>query len=183
MKKLLSLFGVLMIFSTLVFAHGKNSPSFAPTGFTLVRDGAVIKVVYKPARHSTVKISIQNENGRVFFSEFINCKDGFVRPYNLSRLPLGKYTVNLIDKNGTHSEEILLEGKREIVYHVRQFKSDPSKYMLTIPAASIEKAIVTMYENGKVIHKEEVELQGDFAKLYTVKHSDQEIFFDVKSIQ
>ncbi len=183
MKKLLSLFGVLIIFGTMVLASGKISSAFTPSGVALVKDGAVIKVVYKPAQNTTVKISIENENGKVFFSEFIKSKDGFVRPYNLSRLPFGNYTVKVSDKSGTHSEVITMEEKKEVMYHVRQLKNEPSKYLLTIPAASAGWVLVSVYEDGKVIHKEEVEVQGDYAKLYNVKFPEREIFIDVKAIQ
>jgi flagellar hook assembly protein FlgD len=182
MKKLLSLFGVLILFGTTVLASGKNSSAFTPSGVALVKNGAVIKVVYKSAQHATVKISIENENGKIFFSEFITSKDGFVRPYNLSRLPSGNYTVKVSDKSGIHSEVITMEGKEEIVYYVRQLKNEPSKYLLTIPAASSDLVLVLVYEDGKVIHKEEVALQGDYAKLYNVKFPEREIFIDVKAI-
>jgi hypothetical protein len=182
MKKLLSLFGVLILFGTTVLASVKNSSAFTPSGVALVKNGAVIKVVYKSAQHATVKISIENENGKIFFSEFITSKDGFVRPYNLSRLPSGNYTVKVSDKSGTHSEVITMEGKEEIVYYVRQLKNEPSKYLLIIPAASSDLVLVSVYEDGKVIHKEEVALQGDYAKLYNVKFPEREIFIDVKAI-
>jgi len=183
MKKLFLILGVLVVSGTMIFASGKGKPSSDPSGFAVLKDGSTIKALYKPAYYSTVKISIENEKGKVIFSEFIQSKGGFVRPYNLSHLPSGKYSVTMSDRSGSFSEVIAIENGNGVVYHVRQLKHEPSKYVLTIPATSSGLYKVTVYESGKVIHEESIELESDFARLYNFKDPERNIYFSVEAIQ
>ncbi len=182
MKKLVTLFSVLMIFGTLSMASSKHAISITPSEFAFMKDGSVVRILYKAEHHNKVKISIENEKGTVVFSEYIQTKDGFVRPYNLSGLPTGTYTLKLSGKAGSYSEVFSIEAKKEIVYNVLQLKDEPSKYVLTIPSAKTGKVKVSVYDGGKLIHTEDVNVEKDFAKLFNFKYPDREIYFDVKSI-
>src|SRR5882724_6573826 len=76
------------------------------TKVAVVRNGGVVKVIYKNPVASVVKVTILDAETNPLFTEKIISHGEFIRPYNLSQLPKGDYTICVDDQNGTHEEKI-----------------------------------------------------------------------------
>jgi hypothetical protein len=109
MKKIKLLF-IGVLFSSLAFAnsgHGdiKDTLSFVVTKY----EASLYKLVYRSEEASDVVITILNKDEKVVFMEVIKKSDGFVRPYNFKKLPVGQYTFRIESESASHAEIIDLQ--------------------------------------------------------------------------
>jgi hypothetical protein len=181
MKKTLSLFFVLMIFSSVVFAGVIDDPSAPATGLGVIRHGKMVKVFYRSLSPGKVKVTILDADGREVFSENFRKTDGFMRPYNFSDLQEGDYTIELEDGNGKETQKVSYrEGK--ILKHVNVVKisNEDSKYLLTVANKSDETLQIRIYNGANdLVYSGTEELTGNFAKLYNVKNIFGQPTFEV----
>ena len=67
------------------------------------------------------------------FTETLYNVDGFVRPYNVSGLTEGVYTIEVSDRGNRHQETIeIVKDRAEKLAHVLKVAGDEGKYLLTI---------------------------------------------------
>src|SRR5688572_2715266 len=98
MKKTFSIL-VMLLISGVVFAGGTAGPSETSKSsrMAIVKSSDGIKVFYKCSQVGKVRVTIYNQKNDVVFSEEVKSY-GFVRPYNLNKLPEGEYRVVLKDE-------------------------------------------------------------------------------------
>ena len=102
MKKLVVMFGVLMIISRVAIAGEVNAPKATNTSVTM--KGEIVKIFYRSENADRVKVTILDAASKAVFTEEIKNRSSFVRPYNLENLPFGEYTIVLEDRNGRTEE-------------------------------------------------------------------------------
>jgi len=107
MKKIFTIFSALLLAGA-VFASRTTDPS-VENSIAFIKTGSVIKVIYTSDKESLTRVSITDIKGRVVFSEMVRSKNGFSRPYNLSRLAKGQYFVRVSDGNNSSMEKISLK--------------------------------------------------------------------------
>jgi hypothetical protein len=179
MKKIFSLLSVLFIFSTMVFATGKDDPSAESSNMAVTKSGSMVKVYYKSDSPSLTKIEIIDKEGRSVFSETLKSKQGFMRPYNLSSLPAGTYTVKVSDDSGVKSELVTIGAEETMPYVVKKIQSDMNKYALLIPGGNADQAVVSIYESDRLIHRHTENVKSGFAQIYNLKQIQGDISFVV----
>ena len=173
----------LILTAALVVTFGAlagNKPTSA-AGVAVVSNGTTLKLYYKAASESNVKIAILNAEGRIVFTETIKNIDGFVRPYNLASAPEGEYTVEVTDEFSTHSEKVSIgqQHKPEIAKLTR-VSGEEGKYILAIPSKETKGISVRILADDKVIYDEVMEISSDFAKIYNLKKIKGEVTFEIK---
>jgi len=137
----------------------------------VLKNGSTIKLLYKGAQQSDVKVAIFNDANQVVFSEKIKNTHGFARPYNFSELPEGRYSFRLIDDAGIAMENVTYEKQREEkkVMHLLRLPGT-NKLLLSIPNSGSQNISVTIYdERNEVLYAGEEKLQGEFAQVYNLE--------------
>lgn len=175
MKKFNLLFvGVLV--STLAFANGTVEPteSASTSAVTNSNGSSVFKLYYKGEKKGLVKVSIQNEQGKIVFSESINSKNGFVRPYNFSELGVGAYTIFIEDAQGIQKQQVTYAAGK-IEKYINLIKLDEEgKYLLSVKSKSSDRINVSVYDEfNKLIHSQDKMVKNDFAEVLNLKNINQ----------
>lgn len=169
MKKILS----LAILFAVVFQMDANAiKPESPLGVSIVKSGAVVKLFYRGEESGTVHVVIYNSKGTVVYKETLPHTEDFMRPYNFAALPSGTYTIKLTDDRGTKYKTF--EHRRtntRILANLTRVNGDDERYVLTIPDQDASVVTVRIYgRDKKLLYRETLDLQGDFAKLYNFSH-------------
>jgi hypothetical protein len=178
MKKNLSILSLLLMVSSVVFAHRAVDPS---ARMAVLKYGSTFKLLYKGARNADVRVLILNDNGQIIFSERIKNVDGFVRPYNFSSLPEGNYSIELTDADGRQRERIshYERNKDKLASLVRLAGAD-KKFVLSVPNQGTDNITITIYdESSAVLYSETEEITGNFAKVYNLNQLEGSVRFNV----
>lgn len=177
MKKALSIFVVLMLFSSVMFAGGigEDPKNPAKTGLAVIKQGSTFKLFFKCKESDKVKVTIYNKDNKTVFKETLYRTDGFMRPYNLDKLGEGDYRVVVTDENCEHTNVFHhYAEKSKSLIGVIQLSDSPEKFVLTIGKKSAPEVIgVKIYNDKNEIVYEQLEhVSGDFAKLYNLREGD-----------
>ena len=180
MKKTLSVLVVLMVFSSVVFARRLDNPAASPSA-AVVKIGSTFKLYYKGSQQADVKISILNGSNQLVFSETLKKVEGFVRPYNFSKLPEGEYTIQISDKFGRQIEKITYkQEKDEALAHLLKVAGTEAKYLLTVNNRGDSDVTVRIYDNSNnVIYNKTEIMSSDFARIYNLEGIGAEFTFEV----
>lgn len=180
MKKSLSILTMLLIITSMTYANTFDNPS---TSMAVLKNGATMKLLYKAADQTDVKVLIVNDNNRIVFSEKIRNTSGFARPYNFSELPEGNYTIQLIDNTGRQIEHV--NYKNEVkntpskIMHVMRVSGTADKFVLSVPNKGVEEITITIYDQEGVLYNGTESVSGDFAKIYNLIDRSGKITFQV----
>jgi hypothetical protein len=175
MKKFNLLFvGVLV--STLAFANGTVEPNETSSAVAVTNPNgnSVFNVYYKAEQKGLVKVSILNANSKVVFSESIRSKNGFVRPYNFSKLGTGAYTILIEDNQGVRKQEITYaDGKIEKYINLVKLNED-GKYLVCVKSKSSDRINISVYDQfNKLIHSQDKTVNTDFVEVLNIKSINQ----------
>ncbi|HTF21516.1 MAG TPA: hypothetical protein VK658_25735 [Chryseolinea sp.] len=171
----------LILTASLLVTFGAMAGNIpAAAGVAVVNQGTTLKLYYKGASETNVKVSILNESGHIVFSEVLKNVDGFVRPYNLAGIPAGEYTIEVSDQNTNHSEKVVIgqHPKAELANLVR-VKGEEGKYLLTIPSKEAKDINVRILSDDKVIYDEVQAISSDFARIYNLKKVKGSVTFEI----
>jgi hypothetical protein len=169
----LMLAGVLV--STFAFAGVVDEPASAEgVAVTHVTGSSVLKVYYASAQAGDVKISILDHKSRKVFSEIIRKESGFVRPYNLSGLSAGEYTVVITDKNGVRKEQVNYSaGKIDKLINITRLQEE-GKFLLSVKTKASDRINVNVYDSdNRLIHSQAHDVKTDFAEVLNLKQINQ----------
>lgn len=181
MKKTLSIFVVLISMSSVVFAGGIDDPKVSSRIAIVRKDENHFNLIYKGNKVANVAVAIYNAKNELQFTEVIRKSDGFVRPYDLSGLQNGDYTI--VVKN--NSDEILSESvnisptKSSLMTQVVKTKEN-NKYVLTIADKKSEYVTVRVSdETSTILYEKRESLKGQMAKLFSFKGTNNLYIFTV----
>ena len=181
MKKILILVFVAIAIS---HANANGADPKAPLGMSVIKSGNICKLFYRGEVAGNIEVTIYNENGRPVFSEVIRNKDNFMRPYNLSTLPEGNYTIALNDGQTTRVEKIShFNRKVSRVARLIKVNNTEHKYLLAVPNAGNDVLTITVFDqHNSMVYKGTEPVRGDFAKVYNLK-GDGRFLFQVSDRQ
>ena len=123
---------ILMAFLLAASSAFAAPPPEPTSDFAVINSGRTLKVIYKALIENDVKIIIRNSGNEEVFTETLRKTDSFLRPYDLSQLPEGEYSVEIIDNNGLHSQPITINPASKGLFHVVPVTGEKGKYLLTI---------------------------------------------------
>lgn len=181
MKKTIILLSALCVMLTSAAFATEDKNALQPE-FGVIRNGQVIKVLYKNAKFSDVRVSIFDQNFRRVFSEVLKGTNGFGRPYDLSKLPKGVYVVELSNGTGVTSKAVVIEDDKKTSKSfkvARVFKKD-GKVLVTVGRHAKRFQMKIVDDEGKVLYSEEKSIRNDFAKVYDVSSIDGTVTFHIK---
>jgi hypothetical protein len=105
---------------------------------------------------------------------------GFVRPYNFSKLPEGKYTIEIEDNSGTQLESVMYRRAGvDRLAHLQKVAGS-QRYVLSLPGkASGEVSIRIFDANSALIYNKSEYIAGDFAKMYNLEKFEGRFMFEI----
>lgn len=176
MKKILSMLVLLAAVSGVVNAKDDVPASLA--GTAVVKSESGFRLFYKGAKAGNVKVTIFNAKGEEVYAESFKNVDGFIRPYNLSSLSYGQYTVEIATANGKQVEKVnYLKETAKLARLVRVNGTD-NKFLLAVPNKSGAKSLhIKIYDQqSNLIYNGDEQVSGDFAKVYSIKKGNDFLF-------
>jgi hypothetical protein len=156
----------------------------------VIQTGEVVKVIHVNEKPCNVLISIQDEHGKVVFSEWIRSKEGFIRPYDLSLLEEGVYQIKVFSGKETCTGVVTNvysndEDENHLFSpHVAKVKRPDGRkrFLLTIPGCGLNQVSVTIFdEDNQVIHQANRDLMGGLNQLYRIESYSGDVTFLVRS--
>ena len=178
MKKI-TLFVVGVLVSTFALASKPGEGSASSQLAVVKRTESTFKLYYQSAEKLNVKITLTDSQGKVIFKEWVNKTDGFIRPYNVSGLALGSYTVT-VDNGQSIRSENFYHGSTPIVKHASVLQLSDNKYLLSIKGKFVTgKVNVKIYDGGTLLHKQQHDISGDFGQLFRLENIANPVTFEV----
>lgn len=179
-KKIVTLLLALMVTGSAVFANGIDNPSSA-SGVAVIKNGTTFKLYYKATEQSNVRVSILDSDRKVVYTETIQHVDGFVRPYNISSLSNGEYTVEVADRSGVQIQKLTVAKENtEKLAHVFKVSGEEGKFLLTVSNKEAGDLSVKIYDDANNVIYNQVEAAGaDFARIYNLKKYKGNFTFEV----
>ena len=173
MKKTISILLALVTVGCGVSFGGTRDPE---SQMAVVKNGEIIRVIYKTTSSSQVKVTISDADGNEVFAEKVNSYEGFIRPYNFSQLPKGDYKISLTDQTGEHTKKVSTADK-EWVARVVKLKSRDDKYLVSVPYQGMGEFAVQIFDrNDQLVFVEKPNPQEDFAMVFNLKELEGATF-------
>lgn len=170
MKKIVVMFGALMIISGVAFA-GEAPLLFSADMSVSLKDN-VAKVRYRADKAGKVKVTIYcMATAKEVFSEEIKKQSSFVRPYNLDGLPYGEYSIVVEDENGRAVEKISYTKKTvEVLSSVIQFKDQQKIAVALFSKAETDVTIRLLNEMGEELFSKQTTINGQSNQAFNLKN-------------
>lgn len=182
MKKFLSILVVLAVVSSGVMANGIDNPK-ANTGLALMKSEKGFKVFYKGSKPGTVRVTIMNSKGENIFQETLKNVESFMRPYNLTSITEGDYSIEINSPDGKQIEKFSYSKKKvEKLMNLLHVKDGDGKFVLTVSNKTGEDELkVNIYDqNYNLVYTGTEQISGDFAKIYDLSSLGKNFTFEVK---
>lgn len=169
MKKTLSIFCVLVLMSSVVLAGGIDDPKASSAMAIMQKDNNHIQLFYKSVKSATVEINIYDSDNELRFSETIRRVDGFIRPYDLSKMKEGDYTIivkdgdlSLVEKVSTYKKKVKLFSQ------VIKMKGDTDRFLVTVADKSSSSVTVQIVDaSSKVIFEHKDNMNDQYSKIFS----------------
>lgn len=162
----------LFVMSVTLTALSKDEP--AKTGLAVMspKGSNVFKVIYKNENAGKVKLNIYNAKSEVIFSDAISSTSGFILPLNFNGLAFGEYTLELIDASGKKIEHISYQpAKTADNIRIAKMTNEEGKFIVSVMNAGSEKVTVRIFDTyNNLVHNENTDVTGDFARIYSFKN-------------
>ena len=178
MKKILSILLTLGVFAGTASANDDMPNAIA--GVAVVKSGTTFKLYYKGIEQNDVKVSIHNESGEIVYTETIKKAAGFVRPYNFSKLPEGKYTIEIADNSGIQLESIMYRTATiENLAHLHKVAGS-QRYVLSLPGKMAGDVSIKIFDaDSEMIYNKKEYIAGDFARMYNLEKFNGRFQFEI----
>lgn len=171
----------------MVFAGGlpKDSVQNAPN-VTLVQSGDQVKLIYPGSKPVRLNVTIMDSQGNKLLAEKLAQPSGFLRPYDFSDLPDGKYTVQVNAANKVLKSKVMrLSEPAPILAHVTRLNGEGDRFVLAVPRQGLNSIAVKIYQGDMLLYQKEVDASNGFATVYDVKGLSpmqmQDLTFEVAS--
>jgi len=171
MKKMMSVIVVLAL------VCGVSSSALSESRVAVIRSGEVFKVIYKNNDLANVKVMISDAHGEKVFSEELISVHGFIRPYNFEDLPLGDYTICIIDVDGKKTEKICFDERTTAVKktwtaHIGKVHNEHKKVLVAVPPQNTNNFSVNIYDrDDQLVYKEDQPGTG-YARVFNLQGLD-----------
>jgi hypothetical protein len=172
-----------MMVSAGLLAGGIDDPKVSSKVAVIKKDSEHVNVIYKADKPSNVEVAIYNNRRELQFSEVIKRVDNFNRPYDLSKLAKGEYTI-VVKQNGEELIEklTLKEEVSPLLAQVIKLKGNDNRYLLTVADRKSSSITVKIFntENELVYEKEEP-IQGEYSRVFNLDGSARGCTFSITS--
>lgn len=181
MKKVVLLLSALMIMSTVLLAGGIDDPKVSSKVAVVKKDNEHINIIYKADKLSNVEVAIYNKRHELQFTEVIKRVDNFIRPYDLSKLDKGEYTI-VVRQNGEElTEKINLEEEASsLLAQVVKLNGGENRYLLTVADRKSNFFTIRIINSeNKVIYEKEEPIENEYSRIFSLDNSARGCTFSI----
>ncbi|HSF54239.1 MAG TPA: hypothetical protein VLA71_10820 [Algoriphagus sp.] len=164
MKKLFTMLFVAGI-ATGAFAHNdEKSVEIRQT------EPAKVMVAVASVPEGTMTVKITDAENRLVLRDRITKTEAFAKRYDLNALPVGEYSIEVSDANGTlrtatFNTEVIV---KPVVYS-RVTEMGDNQYRLLVSNLESKDVTVQIYDGDKLIHTELIDNPQGLHKIYTIE--------------
>lgn len=186
--KSLTAAAVLVIVGSVAFANNpeKEKETTSSKVAVVQNTNQKFKLVYLEESAGKVKVNIKNSSGSIVHSQSVENEEGFAQQYDFAKLPLGKYTFEIIRPDGT---KIIQKVQHKAAIAEAEIKADVlsisenKKFRLAVIKYNDRPVDVSIYnERNELIHSETIKSKAGFRKIFDLSEADGNDFrFDVKN--
>lgn len=178
MKKLFSVFVVLMIMGSAVLAGGIENP-LVPSNMAITKTTSGARVIYQTEKPSSVQIKIYDDRDHEVFSDVVKSNESFSRVYNLTNMPEGIYRVSMEDENGKREETFSTHKKVELLSSVIHAKK-LNKCLVTLYSKGLTDARITLKDgNRNVLAADNFSVNGQSVRLFNLEKVNGPVYVEV----
>lgn len=158
---------MLTIVCSVALAGGIDNPKASSKMAIMQKDEDHIQLFYKSNKEATIEVSIYDADNKLAFKELIRKSDGFIRPYDLSAMKEGDYTLVVNDGTENFVEKISIKNSKEtLLSNVISMKKEGS-FLLTVADKKAQHITVSISdENGNVLYKQTENFDKQYSKIY-----------------
>lgn len=158
---------------TMLFVAGIATGAFAYNDEKSVEirqtEAAKVLVAVNDAPNGILTVRITDSDNRLVLRDRITKNEAFAKRYDLNALPVGDYSIEVSDENGTlrtatfNTKEIV----KPLVY-TRVTAMGDNQYRLLVSNLKAKEVTVQIYDGINLIHTELVENPQGLHKIFTI---------------
>lgn len=173
MKKLTMTVAVLVTVIGTAFATGNGSKKVRTN--VIPSSSSVFKVIYANEEQAVVKIRVKDEAGHLIHTDRIKSVGGFMKPYNLSNLEAGAYSLEITDQYGTVKEEVLV--KAPVNDAMKLISLSNNKVRLIVEESPNTPFTLSIFSlDGELVHREKFTETKSFSRIYDLSRFENNTF-------
>lgn len=154
--------------------NGRNNIRLEESAF------ARYKLVYPVHTAGTVYIRIYDQEGQQVFSDRIKNKNGFMRPYDFSKLPDGNYKFMIQSNGGKIITEIIHKLHRNDLNISVGDAGEKGAYQLVVRGVKKDPVYVSIYDKkDELVYEDVVKVGKNFSRIYSFPDKAEDLTFVV----
>lgn len=159
---------------TMLFVAGIATGAFAYNDEKSVEirqtEPAKVTIAVNETPQGTLTVRITDANDRLVLRDRITKNEAFAKRYDLNALPVGEYSVEVSDANGTlrmatFNTQVIV---KPLVYS-RVTAMGDNQYRLLVSNLESKEVTVQIYDGSNLIHSELIENAQGLHKIYTIE--------------
>jgi hypothetical protein len=170
MKNLVKMIAALLMVFSAATTHGSaDSASLASYCKVMsAKKDKAYRIVYQSPETVNVEIKIKDENNITIYSERIKGTDGFVKNFDLSNVPDGKYTFRVESPMYDYKKTVKVSDNVVTGLHITNIERD--KFALVGTNASEDDLTLYILDDaGNALFQEEIEKSTEVKQLFNLE--------------
>ena len=132
------------------------------------------RLIYPVKEKGTIKVKLYNSQNDLLLSDRLDTKEGFIRPYDLSELPQGKYRMVIWEGEKKFSHELNLNGSSKPLSVSFDRIGDAASYKLVVKGVDASPVYVDIFGREGSLVADRITVGKDFSRVYTFKELSNE---------
>lgn len=139
--------------------------------YKLFNAGKIVKLIYLSSEALEVAINILNDQGDILYKGVTSSEKGFILPFNMSQLPLGRYTFKIKEGDNEYTETIVTESTATDSKTVTLIKGLDKKAVVVTSTEEIpaDLDLIIYGQNGDVLYKEVLDSKKVVSSKYNLE--------------
>lgn len=138
-----------------------------------------VYVTYVGDAKVKVEVQIRDEKGRLIATDLVENENGFVRPFNISQLKDGNYSVRMLENRAlVYESNFVIDTKNTAIMDLGK-----NKFQLTYKDSHKQDVAINIYDDrGNLLHQEKVGQMDGFSRIYDLsKLNPNHVSFEVST--
>lgn len=157
----------------MLFVAGIATGAFAKNDEKAVEirqtEPAKVMIAVPSAPEGIMTVKITDAEDRLVLRDRISKTEAFAKRYDLNALPVGTYSIEVSDANGTlRTATFNTEAVVKPVVYTRVTEMGNDQYRLLVSNLDAKDVTVQIYDGDKLIHTEAIDNPQGLHKIYTI---------------
>lgn len=158
---------------TMLFVAGIATGAFAYNDEKSVEirqtESAKVMVAVNEAPQGTLTVKITDADNRLVLRDRITKTEAFAKRYDLNALPVGNYSIEVSDSNGTlRTATFNTQVIAKPLVYSRVTAMGDNQYRLLVSNLEAKEVTLQIFDGEKLIHTELIDNPQGLHKIYTI---------------